>query len=285
MAYIADMARLMRPKSWVKNFLVALPVFFSLNLFSDDAFVRTVWAFLGFCLLSSGVYAMNDVIDARYDGSRRDKKNRPVAAGRIKPVHAVLFSCLLFIPGVTCLGCFASPRSGMLGMGYIAVNMLYTLCLKNFPVIDISCIAAGFALRVYAGAAACGVMVSEWLFLTVVAASCFMGFGKRYGEMALGDPEHWRKSVQGYDPGFLRGAIFLSAGLAVGFYSLWSILNSRNHLVFSVPVLLFLLYRYLLDVFKQVGDGDPVRIFYEDWVLTLGLGVYGAMMFMLLYFL
>lgn len=285
MTYIADMARLMRPKSWIKNFLVALPVFFSLNLFSDDAFVRTVWAFLGFCLISSGVYAMNDVIDARYDESRYDKKNRPVAAGRIKPMHAVLFSCLLFIPGVSCLGCFASSRSGMLGMGYIAVNMLYTLCLKNFPVADVGCIAAGFVLRVYAGAAACGVMVSEWLFLTVVAASCFMGFGKRYGEMALGDPERWRKSVQGYDPGFLRGAIFLSAGLAVGFYSLWSILNSRNHLVFSVPVLLFLLYRYLLDIFKQVGDGDPVRIFYGDRVLTVGLGVYGAMMFMLLYFL
>ena len=285
MTYIADMARLMRPKSWIKNFLVALPVFFSLNLFSDDAFVRTVWAFLGFCLISSGVYAMNDVIDARYDESRYDKKNRPVAAGRIKPMHAVLFSCLLFIPGVFCLGCFASSRSGMLGMGYIAVNMLYTLCLKNFPVADVGCIAAGFVLRVYAGAAACGVMVSEWLFLTVVAASCFMGFGKRYGEMALGDPERWRKSVQGYDPGFLRGAIFLSAGLAVGFYSLWSILNSRNHLVFSVPVLLFLLYRYLLDIFKQVGDGDPVRIFYGDRVLTVGLGVYGAMMFMLLYFL
>lgn len=282
MDHIKDYIRLVRPKSWIKNALAALPLFFSLKLPDPGALLRTAGAVLGFCLVSSAVYALNDAVDAAYDRGRDDRKDRPVASGRVRPGAALATAFISAVLGSCMLSYAAGIGAFLCGAAYIAVNLAYTMKLKHAPVLDVACIAAGFVLRVYAGSFACRAPVSEWLFLTVVSASLFMGFGKRYGEMAFSEPRCWRESVRRYDPDFLKGAMFVSAGLSVGFYSLWA-MRAGDVLVYSVPVLLCLLFRYLLDVFRNVGGGDPVRIFYADKLLSAGIAGYGAMMACMLY--
>lgn len=281
--HFLDYIRLARLKGWIKNLLVFLPVFFSLKLRDMPSLARTAGAFLGFCLVSAAVYAANDAFDAAYDRMRDDKRDRPVAAGRITAAQAGAASAVFAAAGVSAMLFLAGAGSVACAGIYMAVNAAYTAGLKRVPVLDAGCIAAGFVLRVYAGAYACGAPVSEWLFLTVASASLFMGFGKRYGEMAFSEPRCWRESVRKYDPEFLKGAVFASAGLSVGFYALWA-MQAGGPLVYSVPVLLLLLFRYLLDVFKGTGGGDPVRIFYGDRLLSAGIAGYGAVMAALLYF-
>lgn len=283
MRYISDIFRLMRPKSWIKNGLVFLPAFFSGQAMASPCAVGAISAAAGFCLLSSCVYAANDVHDAAYDRSRADRRGRPVASGRVGAPAAIAVSGLCGLVGLACLALFTTAGAAWLGAAYLAVNAAYTVRLKREPVVDVACIAAGFVLRVYAGAAACGVPVSGWLFLTVVSAAMFMGFGKRYGEMVFSGEDEWRHVVGRYDAVFLRGAVFLSAGLALCFYSLWAMQSYGGRPLYSVPVLLFLLLRYLLDVFRDVGGGDPVSIFYGDLPLSAGVVAYGVLMAALLY--
>lgn len=284
MFHITDILKLMRPKSWIKNILVGLPMFFSLSLFNQEDIFPVFMAFIGFCLISSAIYALNDVFDLNYDRARDDRKDRPLASGRVPVVYANWLFVILALTGFACLLFGVSWSSWLYGLTYWIVNICYTMKLKHVPVLDVGCIAAGFVLRVYAGAAACDVEVSGWLFLTVASAALFMGFGKRYGEMSFSESRYWRESVRGYDLDFLRGAMFLSSGLAVGFYALWAMQFDTSRLVMSVPVLVLLLCRYLLDVFRNIGGGDPVRIFYADKFLSLGVIAYGILMGILLYF-
>lgn len=273
----------MRPKSWIKNGLVFLPLFFSHNLFHVGPLARTALAFAGFCLLSSAVYSANDIFDAAYDRRRDDKMGRPVAAGRISACQAWVCCGACMLAGVSVMAGPGMLRPAALGLAYAAVNAAYTLGLKHEPIFDVACISAGFVLRVYAGSAACGEPVSEWLFLTVVSISLALGFGKRYGEMAFSEPCCWRKSVRKYDRSFLTGAVFLFSGLAAGFYALWAVQSKDFGVAYSTAVLLLLLSRYLLDLFRNVGGGDPVGIFYHDKALSAGILLYAVLMAALLY--
>ena len=162
--------RIMRPKSWLKNVFVFVPITFAVELTDLDKLVPTIVAFAAFCLVSSAVYVFNDIFDADQDAAHPVKCMRPIASGAIKKPAAWLFFILLAVLGF-CIAFFSNVTVLIFIAVYLLVNSIYTIWLKSVPIIDCFCIAAGFLLRVFTGGASYGGGLSEWLFLTVVAMS------------------------------------------------------------------------------------------------------------------
>lgn len=162
------------------------------------------------------------------------------------------------------------------------INILYTLKLKHIPIIDCFCIATGFTLRVYTGGVATDTIVSDWLFLTILVMSLFMGFGKRRGEMVKIDGIDTRKVLDLYDMIFLNGMMFTCAGLMIVFYSLWTITRQLN-MIYTVPIVIFIVCRYLLDVCENNSLGDPTVIIFKDKFLLISCVIYVLLTVGLLY--
>jgi len=272
----------MRPKNWVKNIFVFIPLVFSLELFNAEKLLMTIIAFAAFCLASSAVYVFNDIIDADKDAAHPVKHSRPIASGLITTRKAAIFVAVLAGTGIV-ISLAANLLTGMLVAGYLTLNVVYTLRLKHKPILDCFCIATGFVLRIYAGGAASGEVVSDWLFLTIVAMSLFMAFGKRRGELLRVRTCETREVLNSYDLSFLKGIVFACAGLSIVFYSLWAMYRGSN-MIYTVPLIIFIVAKYLLLIHSRDSHGDPTTVIFEDKSLFAACGLYGLLMIVLLYF-
>jgi 4-hydroxybenzoate polyprenyltransferase len=165
---------------------------------------------------------------------------------------------------------------------YLALNISYSLFLKHIPILDCFCIAAGFILRVYAGSMASEVVVSDWLFLTMVSMALFMAFGKRRGELInIGDTST-RIVLERYNLEFLKGMVFSCAGLTIVFYSLWA-MSHKNDIIYTVPLVIFIVARYLLLIHDSAAHEDPTMTIFSDKTLMIACAVYAAFTAALLY--
>ncbi len=237
--------------------------------------------FTAFCCASSASYIFNDLMDLKTDLLHPAKSSRPLASGALSQGQAtMLLVGLLIAAGV--LGSLVSTLF-LVYMGlYLAISGCYSLVLKNWPIIDVFCIATGFVLRLYAGGEAFKVEISDWLFLTVFLLALFLSLGKRCSEQTLlGDAagEH-RLALSRYPEGFLESAMYLSGGTVLVTYAVYAI--GRPLLVYSVPLCMFGLLRYLLRV-KSGEGGDPTESLLRDfpllvtgvlWTILVGWSVY-----------
>ena len=275
---------LARPKHWLKNVLIFVPLLYAHKLFEPLLLRTTVLTFVAFCLLSSAVYVINDIVDSARDRQHPVKSRRPIAAGQVGRGQAVCFAAALFAAG------FALPLFGggtdlilLFAACYVLLNLAYSFWLKHVAIVDCFCIAAGFVLRIYAGGAASGDAITEWLFLTMAAASLFMAFGKRCGEMLhVKDIDKTRTVLRRYNVGFLNGMIFVCAGLAIIFYALWAMANDVR-MVYTVPFVIFIVCRYLLNLHSKTSQGDPTSVILSDKVLLAAVGIFGVVSVALLY--
>jgi decaprenyl-phosphate phosphoribosyltransferase len=233
---LADWIRLIRPGDWVKNVFV-LPAFvFALPLMLDRATnvggaeitsmaVATLGAFLAFCAAASGFYCINDVLDADRDRNHPVKRRRPVAAGRIRPSAAAAFGVFLVVLGVA-VGFTVTRGLGIVMVTYVLLQTTYNMGLKRVAIVDVVWVAAGFALRATAGAAAINVQISLWLVLCVFFLCLYLGFIKRLCDLTsarqAGKVE-W-KSPAGYEMhGELDWLLGISAVLAVMMYLMYTV--------------------------------------------------------------
>ncbi len=273
--------RQMRIKGWLKNLFVFFAIIFSLELFNWTKLIQTVILSLSFCLVSSAVYIFNDINDAENDRKHAVKKNRPIASGQISiPFACILMICLM-AAGLG-LALWVNFPSFLILLSYVVINILYSKWLKTKAVIDCFCIAAGFVLRVMIGGTVVTDGVSSWMFLTVVSLSLFMAFGKRRGELCSYGTGETREVLAMLDMNFLNGIIFMCAGLTMAFYSLWTI-SQRPVLVYTVPVVLFIVIRYLMLVFNNHSESDPTTLILSDKTLIASCGICAFMIVVLLY--
>ncbi len=179
--------KLARPSHWTKNVFVFVPVIFSLKLLKAPEAIPNVLAFTAFCAGTSAVYVFNDLHDMALDMNHPVKKNRPVASGKISVKSAwIFFTILLLIASV--LSVMANLNVAMVLEAYVAMNVLYSLYLKNMVIIDVMVIAVGFILRIMAGSVATKVYLSSWILLTTFSIALFIGFAKRRHEIvSLGE--------------------------------------------------------------------------------------------------
>jgi len=271
----------MRIKSWLKNLFVFCPIIFSLELFEWNKLVQAVILTLAFCFISSAIYVLNDINDVENDRKHEVKKNRPIASGQISfPSAWILLVCLTIVGfGMAFL---VNRSSLLLIVSYVIINILYSKSLKTKVLIDCFCIAAGFLLRVMVGGTIVSAGVSGWMFLTVLALSLFMAFGKRRGELHSYASGETRDVLEVYEIHFLDGIVFMCAGLSIMFYSLWSI-SQESNLVYTVPFVLFIVIRYLYLVFTGRSDADPTTLILSDKTLWVSCGICGIVMLAMLY--
>jgi decaprenyl-phosphate phosphoribosyltransferase len=245
---------LLRPKHWIKNlFLFAAP-FFGGALFRQETLLAALPAFAAFSLCASAIYIFNDTRDIEQDRLHPKKKKRPVASGSVGTKEAMVIASLLMFFSFA-VSYRIAPAFFCYIIAYVIIQISYSLYLKNVAIFDIFCIASGFVIRVLAGGAAFHVEVSGWLLLAMFMISIVLAAGKRLAEAALLNEKAGahRKSL---DAGFvstLHEIVLISAAGSLIAYALYTV-EQFPDLIYTVPIVTFGLFRYLLLLKKGVGD-------------------------------
>ena len=256
---------LLRIKHWIKNlFLFAAP-FFGGSLLKDETLRIAFPVFAAFSLCASAVYIFNDLQDVEYDRLHPKKKKRPVASGSIGKNNALFFAFILATLSFV-LSYWISTVFFYFILSYLVIQVLYSLYLKHIAVFDIFCIASGFLIRVLAGGSAFHVEVSRWLLLTMFMISLVLASGKRLSEVKLlqEKAEEHRKSLDVYSISTLKEILLISSSGALIAYALYTV-EQYQHLVYTVPVVTFGLFRYLL--LSKKGIGDPTEsLTHDKWL-------------------
>jgi 4-hydroxybenzoate polyprenyltransferase len=273
--------RLMRPHQWIKNGFVFLGVVFG-HGWDDPALVADVLAlFAAFCLASSAVYVMNDIADRDADRLHPTKRFRPLARGDVG-VGAARVLCIVLALGGLALA------AGVIVGAYATLNIAYSAGLKHVPILDVFIISGGFMLRILAGTTGIGIPPSKWLLLCGLMLTLFLGFGKRRSELvaltgdANGVPGQ-RAALDGYSKPLLDLLITVSvAGAAIG-YALYTVdertiaLHGTDRLIFTLPFVLYGLFRYLQVMYSRGGGGDPAwELLHDPHLIVATAGWLGA---------
>jgi 4-hydroxybenzoate polyprenyltransferase len=265
--------RLLRPHQWLKNGFVLVGLLFGHAWNNQDIVTQAALSFIAFCLLSSAVYIFNDLLDREADRLHPEKRSRPLASGKVS-VNAALIMLLIFLSGGVWLA-FHASRAPWIFLAYIAINIAYTLGFKRVVVLDVFMIASGFMLRLLAGTLGIGIAPSHWLLLCGLMLTLFLGFAKRRAELAeLPEVASGHRSVlEHYSIALLDQFITIVAACTVLSYSLYTVssetvaLHGTNHLMITVPFVLYGLLRYLFRLHGKGGGGDPARELLTDWHL------------------
>jgi 4-hydroxybenzoate polyprenyltransferase len=260
------LARLVRPRQWIKNAFVPAPAVFA-NVFMDPAQdLRALAATAIFCVAASAVYVFNDLLDAPTDRLHPVKRaTRPLASGALsmaagRTVLAVLVALL-----VVSMILFPAVAPAM--AAYVAVNAAYTLKLKHVAVVDLFCVASGFVLRVYAGALAVNVPLSSWMLITTLSLALYLAAVKRRQELASSGAGG-RRVLGAYTLSLLDGYAQTAASASVVFYSLY-VLDVRPALVVTVPFVLLGIFRYSYLVQTRNLGESPTEALWTDVPLIL----------------
>jgi len=280
----------LRPRQWTKNFLLFPALLFSKKLFLPELLLTVLCAWVIFCFLSGSVYLFNDLLDRKEDRRHPEKAKRPIAAGTL-PVGAA-WGAMLLIAGAS-LGASLLINLEFAGVvfGYWLLQLAYSLWLKHLALWDIFSIAAGFFLRVFAGAEAIRVPVSSWLLLCAIFLSLFLALGKRRSELVTAgkDAGGSRPVLTQYNLGFVDQMVSLATAGTVLSYSLYTLspetvgkFQSRN-LWLTIPIVLFGIFRYLFLVYQRGGGGSPEKILLSDNPLILSVVLYLLVVVVIVY--
>ena len=263
---------LMRPKHYVKNGLILVPLLFSGQLLVTGNLVTAFVAIIVFSLIASLVYIINDVRDAERDKLHPKKKNRPIASGAVSRTQAISLAVIILVVAAALVFMFRFDTISIFFLAlYLAINVAYSFGLKNIPVVDVAILAAGFVIRVLYGASVVDIDVSNWLYLTVLAGAFYVSLGKRRNEIMVNGTKS-RKVNEGYTVAFLDKFMYVSLSLLLIFYSLWATDGRDASLFWTIPIVMLVLMTYSLQVEKEGSLGDPVDVLFSNKVLpVLGL--------------
>ena len=281
---LTALIKAMRPMQWTKNGFVFFALVFDKQLFLREPFVRTLEGFFLFCLISSTVYLFNDIADVESDRQHPEKKKRPIASGAL-PIPAARVAAIVLTLVTIPLGYLLSPMfAGILAI-YLVINLLYSRWLKHVPILDVLIIAAGFVLRVGAGASLIVVeRFSPWLYVVTTLFALFIGFGKRRAEITLlekGAGSH-RKVLDGYTLPMLDQFITIVSGTTIVAYSLYTFsapnLPENHSMMLTIPFVIYGIFRYLQLIQTGHAAGAPDEVALKDrplqvTALLLGLAV------------
>lgn len=276
-----DILKLIRVKHWIKNLLIFIPLVCSHSL-NYNNMLLCIGAFFSFSFASSFIYIINDIKDIEKDKLHPRKKNRPLPSGRVKKNTAIAIAVLMIIFAIiinTIITNNINDLSIYFLLSYIIINIAYSMGLKDVAIVDIVLLATGFVIRVYYGASIIDVEVSSWLFLTIMSASLFLGFGKRKKELIHNINS--RKVLKEYNEAFLDKFQYMSLCLCIVFYSLWSIEQSTKYLYLTIPFLIIIFMKYSLNIEKN-EEGDPTTILYQDKFLMILCFLYSICMLLIM---
>jgi decaprenyl-phosphate phosphoribosyltransferase len=279
-----------RPRQWVKNLFVAAPLVFAKRLNDPRPSLRALAAVGLFCALSSAVYLWNDIVDVDKDRAHPLKKNRPIASGRLSIAHARIAAATL-AAGALALGLVLDWRFAACAFAYGAQNVAYSLVLKRIAYVDVLVIAAGFLLRVAAGAFAIDVHASVYLFVCTALLASYLGFGKRAHELAVAGSRaaQQRAVLRMYKPAVLRAALFATGAATFASYVQYTRAEhtvrffGTTHMLWTAPFAAYGLYRFFVLVQAPSGD-SPTEEMLKDGRFVVNLFGWAAAITLIIYF-
>lgn len=273
---------LMRVNHYIKNFLIFLPLFFG-GLYTDiSKVIICLIGFIAFSLASSIIYIINDINDIEKDRLHAVKKNRPLASGKvtIKEAYMLIFILAISLLLTSFYLCYLGVNPWILSLVlfYMILNVLYSKGLKNIVFVDVICIVLGFLIRIFFGAFLVDVIISNWLYLTVMSGAFYMGFGKRRNEI-IKSKNATREVLKYYNKDFLDKSMYVCLTLTIVFYSMWTVdpdvISRINNefLIWTVPLIMIILFQYSLAVEKD-SFGDPVDVILNNKSILITLIIY-----------
>lgn len=272
----------LRPQQWIKNLFVFAALIFAVRFIDLSAIQQSLAAFALFCLVSSGMYLINDTVDYARDREHPTKRFRPIASGKVSRDLAVWLAIFLFALSLSSAWLVNGQLSIVLGF-YIVLNLVYTFFLKRIVIADIICVALGFVLRVIAGAVAIQVVFSSWLLLCTFFLALFLAIGKRKNELLYAGTAG-RGVLSDYSTELLNqmNAMVLPSVLIT--YALYTFNSWHSQwLIATVPVVLYGLFRYLYIVNKKKIDNDgPTSDLLSDRPLQLAVLLWGILIVLIL---
>lgn len=277
----STLLKTMRPRQWTKNVFIFAALIFDKQLFVIDSFTRTFAGVILFCLISSCVYILNDIVDVEADRKHPEKKKRPIPSGKL-PISAAWISLFIIVTFVFIASYLLDIEFMFVVIGYFILNIAYSLWLKHIPILDVLIIATGFVLRVHAGVTLIQVeRFSPWLYVLMTLLSLFLGFGKRRAELALlahGAGSH-RKVLEGYTLPLLDQYIMIVSGTTIVAYSLYTFsapnLPENHSMMLTIPFVVYSIFRYLYLIHVEDAGGTPEEILLSDRPFQISMILWG----------
>jgi len=280
----------LRPQQWVKNGFIFAALIFSQSLTRWDRCRQVMLATLVFCMVSSAVYVLNDILDASEDRHHPLKRLRPIASGRLSATTAGIVGAIL-----GCCGLIGAWRLNTSFFGvvvaYLALNVLYSTFLKRVLLIDVFIVAAGFVFRVIGGGLVIHVAISPWLIVCTTLLALFIALSKRRHELVMlgrRASDH-RAILADYSPYFLDQLISIVTASTVVTYALYTLspdVQSKfpgKRLEMTIPFVLFGIFRYLHLIHHRDQGGNPTRSLFTDPVLLSVVLFWAASVILIIY--
>ncbi len=282
----------MRPKQWVKNLIVFACIVFSMRLFELELLVRNCLAFALFCLLSGTVYIINDCTDLEADRLHPVKSKRPIASGIVEPAFAMRAVAVLTIIGMG--GSFLlGVKFGLTALAYYVLVVAYSFYLKNVVILDVFSIALGFVIRAFAGGVAINEPISAWFLVCTMFLALFLALAKRRHELMLleGEAHKHRKALAEYSELFLDQMIAVVTTSTVICYAMFTVSiesleyqrYQTHHLIYTVPFVVYGIFRYLYLSYHKKQGGSPTKILLTDRALLLDIALWFCACGLILY--
>lgn len=285
--------RLIRAEQWLKNILILIPLFFSGHLLNRPALVSALGATGLFCLLASCVYIFNDIHDAKTDKQHKTKKNRPLAAGHIPPTTAWIILGLLSVFFSVGLYFFCRTLPQMAAeylvsilVAYMAINIFYSMGMKNVPILELIMVASGFIFRLMVGGIAAGVILSPWILMCVGSGAMTLVLGKRRANIGHGSVVE-KKSAK-YDISFLDKMITQFSGITIVTYMLfcfsgYAAIRYGNSVLLTIIPMIIGMMRYDQIILIENGGDAPIQLFLSDAMLRYSVVIWFLIFGFLLY--
>jgi 4-hydroxybenzoate polyprenyltransferase len=305
---IYQILRTARPRQWLKNLSIFAAPLFAGSLFADHKLVLLIQAFIAFCLISSGAYFLNDIIDASKDRQHPIKKNRPIASGKLSLGFSWIMVFVLMLTSILYSFQFIGGYFALTLIFYVFIQLSYSLYFRNVIILDSLVVASGFVIRVFAGGFASNTSISSWLALTTIGISLLLAFGKRRSEKTIlakykdaGIEPNTRVTLKHYPDSLLDSMISMSATYTIITYSLFafqispqgaskalsgilpSILKGPKWMMLSIPLVIYGVARYLYVIYEKEEGESPERVLLSDKSLLFVVLLWGTFVLSVIY--
>jgi 4-hydroxybenzoate polyprenyltransferase len=275
---------LLRVKQWYKNLVIFLPLIFVGLALNFDSITFTLLGFFALCLMSSTNYIINDILDIEKDKVHPEKKLRPIPAGKISITLATIIAMFLASSSLL-LGFFLSQTFFYILLVFFLSTQFYSAGLKNEVFLDIILISTNFVLRAISGAYILNVRVSPWLILCTFLLSLFLASAKRKADLLLlkEKAKQHKKVLEHYSLELTNNLLLVTMILLLISYCLYSFLSIHPNLIYTLPIALYVIFRYFYLTTKgSVITRHPEKI-YKDWRITFGIVLWVLVTFLIIY--
>jgi 4-hydroxybenzoate polyprenyltransferase len=286
----ALLATSLRPEQWTKNLLLFAGLLFGGRLLDLGAIITAMAGFTMFSALSGATYLLNDIWDREADRRHPLKQSRPIASGQLG-IRTAAWSAAVLITGATGAAWLLSPRLAVIAAAYVGLLFLYSTTLKHVVIVDVLAIAGGFVLRAIAGAIAVEVPIGSWLLVCTTLLALFLALSKRRHELVLlgEDASYHRRSLEHYSPYLLDQMIAVVTASTVIAYTVFTTSTETAQrlgtprLAFTVPFVLYGIFRYLYLVHQRLGGASPAEMLLTDRPLLLCVALWAWAVMLLMY--